>query len=216
MTRRPQMARGDPPRGALLASVHRILLVLLSASLALGSVGALAWSASHPRLPAHPATAVAHAGPHKSVRARQQTHPRPRPAQTRAHPAARSRVKRRPQPRPRARPIASRSYVVLMVLDGARPDYYNVPGIPHVRALLRNGTQYPNALDGILESETPSGHATIASGSEPRHDGILSFDWQTGDNLPVDLFAASAIQSGQMERVMRQARATTIAGLVHR
>lgn len=113
-------------------------------------------------------------------------------------------------------PIEPPSYVVLIVLDGARPDYFNVPGIPHVRALLRNGTQYSNAWAGILESETPSGHATIASGSQPKHDGILSFDWQTGDNLPVDLFPASAIQAGQMDRVMRQAHATTIASLVHR
>src|SRR5436309_2062843 len=51
---------------------------------------------------------------------------------------------------------ASLPYVVLIVLDGAMPEYFNISGIPHVKSLIRNGTQYSNAFSGILESETPS------------------------------------------------------------
>src|ERR687886_696834 len=40
---------------------------------------------------------------------------------------------------------ASLPYVVLIVLDGARSEYLNVSGIPHVRSLIRNGIQYTNA-----------------------------------------------------------------------
>ena len=113
-------------------------------------------------------------------------------------------------------PAASTPYLVLIVLDGARPDYFNIPGIPHVRQLIRNGTQYTNAWAGILESETPSGHASITSGSDPSADGILSFDWANSDNLPVNLFDPGVIRAGAMEKIMRRAGAPSIASIVHK
>src|SRR5947209_8141062 len=36
-------------------------------------------------------------------------------------------------------------YVVLIVLDGARAEYFNTPGIPTVSKLIHAGTQYSNA-----------------------------------------------------------------------
>jgi hypothetical protein len=110
---------------------------------------------------------------------------------------------------------ASLPYVVLIVLDGARSEYFNVSGIPHVRSLIRNGTQYTNAFAGILESETPSGHATIATGSEPRKTGIPSFWWATSENIQVSLFSPTKIRAGDMERIIRQSGVPTIAGQVH-
>jgi len=47
-------------------------------------------------------------------------------------------------------------YLVLMVLDGARPDYFSLTALPHVDALRRMGVEYTNAIDGILEAETPA------------------------------------------------------------
>jgi hypothetical protein len=136
-------------------------------------------------------------------------------------------TKRLPSPTATPRPAATSTpakitqstaplNVVLIVLDGARPDYFTVPNIPHVKALIQNGTQYSNAFAGILESETPSGHATIATGSQPTHDGILSFSWANSENSSVDLFNEATVRAGVMERVMRQAGAPTIAGEVHR
>jgi hypothetical protein len=107
-------------------------------------------------------------------------------------------------------------YVVLIVLDGAQPSYFSTPNIPHVQALLQNGTQYTNGWAGILESETPSGHASIDTGSHPSADGILSFDWANSDNLPISIFSEQKIRSGQMDSIMRSAPAPTIAGLVHK
>lgn len=101
-----------------------------------------------------------------------------------------------------------------MTLDGGRPDYLKVSGIPHVDALIRGGTSFSNAFSGILESETPSGHATIASGSNPNRDGILSFAWATANNTPVDLFSPVKIDDHTMENITRQAGAPTIAQLV--
>ena len=106
-------------------------------------------------------------------------------------------------------------YIVLIVLDGARTEYFNVSGIPHVRSLMRNGTQYTNAFAGILESETPSGHVAIGTGSEPARTGIPSFWWANSDNVRVSLFSPTKIRQGDMEKIIRQSRVPTLAGLVH-
>lgn len=111
---------------------------------------------------------------------------------------------------------ADKRFVVLIVLDGAQPSYFSTPNIPHVRALIQNGTQYTNGWAGILESETPSGHASIDTGSHPTANGILSFDWANSDNLPISIFSEQKIRSGEMDSIMRSAPAPTIAGLVHR
>ena len=108
------------------------------------------------------------------------------------------------------------TYLVLFVLDGARPDYFSVPGTPNLQALIRRGTQYSNAWAGILESETPSGHASIGTGSEPRNDGVPSFSWATSDNIPVSLFNPDVIRQGALESLLAQAHVPSIASLVHK
>jgi hypothetical protein len=111
--------------------------------------------------------------------------------------------------------IAKPTYLVLLVVDGAKPDYFTVPNIPHIDALRKSGTWYTNAMAGILESETPSGHATIDSGSEPKQDGILSFSWAGNTNKEVSLFSESVIRQGLLERIMKAAGSPSIAGDVH-
>lgn len=110
---------------------------------------------------------------------------------------------------------ASLPYVVLIVLDGARREYFDTPNIPHVRALMRNGTQYTNAFAGILESETPSGHVTIGTGSPPSKTGIPSFWWADPQNERVSLFSPTVIRAGDMEKMIRQSGVPTLAHLVH-
>jgi hypothetical protein len=110
---------------------------------------------------------------------------------------------------------ASLPYVVLIVLDGARPEYFEVSGIPNTKSLIRNGTQYTNAFAGILESETPSGHASIGSGSEPRKTGIPSFWWATDENVQISLFNPKKVLAGDMERILKRSGVPTLAGQVH-
>jgi arylsulfatase A-like enzyme len=111
--------------------------------------------------------------------------------------------------------ISSLPYVVLIVLDGARSEYFNVAGIPNVRSLMRNGTQYTNAFSGILESETPSGHVAIGTGSDPARTGIPSFWWANAENIRVSLFSPTKIRAGDMEQIIRRSGVPTLAGLVH-
>ena len=106
-------------------------------------------------------------------------------------------------------------HLLLIVLDGARPDYFNVSGIPTLQSLIRNGTQYTNAFAGILESETPSGHVSIATSSEPRDNGILSFWWADAANQEINLFDPDKIRAGDMQNIIRQSGVPTLAGRVH-
>jgi hypothetical protein len=102
-------------------------------------------------------------------------------------------------------------YLVVLVLDGARPDYLHVTKLPHLDALRRQGVEYDRAWTGILESETPSGHATLSTGSTPARDGLLGFNWIRNDNDAVRLFDPNVVRQGVIERVMQQAGASTIA-----
>ncbi|HEX6506521.1 MAG TPA: alkaline phosphatase family protein, partial [Chloroflexota bacterium] len=104
-------------------------------------------------------------------------------------------------------------YLVVLVLDGARPDYLNLGPLPHLDALRSRGVQYDRAFAGILESETPTGHATLSTGSTPARDGMLGFNWVTNDNNAVRLFDPNTVRQGAMEHVMQQAGAATIASL---
>ncbi|MGH2447749.1 MAG: alkaline phosphatase family protein [Chloroflexota bacterium] len=106
-------------------------------------------------------------------------------------------------------------HLVLIVLDGARPEYFNFPGIPNVRRLIRDGTQYTNAFSGILESETPPAHVSIATGCEPRHNGVVNFWWGSPRKHEISLFDPVKINDGDMEAIVRKAGVPTIASLVH-
>lgn len=108
---------------------------------------------------------------------------------------------------------SSEPYVVLIVLDGARPGYFSVPGIPHVRALMSGGSWFSNAFTGILESETPAGHAAISSGSEPRDDGILGFTWATSTGQKQTIYDPKIVRSGFEEQLM--SHTPTLAGQFH-
>ncbi len=112
-------------------------------------------------------------------------------------------------------PAASFPHLVLIVLDGARPEYFNISGIPHVRSLMQNGTQYDHAFAGILESETPSAHVSIATGSQPSKTGIPSFWWANAENQRISLFSPDKIRAGDMEKIIRQSGVPTLARLVH-
>lgn len=116
----------------------------------------------------------------------------------------------------RAAPHASTDppakFLVLFVLDGARPDYFGVTPLPNVDALIKNGTEYSYAMDGILESETPAGHTTLSTGSTPRRDGILGFNWAENDRN-YSLFNPDVVRAGAIEQIMRNAHVPTLAGL---
>ncbi|HZS93542.1 MAG TPA: alkaline phosphatase family protein [Chloroflexota bacterium] len=102
-------------------------------------------------------------------------------------------------------------YLVLMVIDGGRPDYLTITHLPHLQALMAQGTTFTHAFDGILEAETPAGHTTIATGSPPARNGILGFSWTQSDNDAYSLF--SEAQMPNVISLLERANDPTIAGL---
>lgn len=109
-------------------------------------------------------------------------------------------------------------YLVLIVMDGFRPDYMQLAPMRHLHALMRSGFSYSNAWVGQMESETPTGHATIVTGVYPRKHGVIGFGWRdaTGSNftwMPTDMRQLSA---GVMERLIEGGGVPTISDLIHR
>jgi arylsulfatase A-like enzyme len=102
----------------------------------------------------------------------------------------------------------------VIVLDGGLPAYLNLANFPHVSQLLQNGVTYTNAFDGMLETETPTGHATLGTGSLPRHHGVISFSWYTDQGTVEHPTNPIPIQQGQLEEVLRRSGAPSIASLL--
>jgi len=107
-------------------------------------------------------------------------------------------------------------YIFLLVLDGGLPGYLNLADFPHIAALIRSGVNYTRAWDGMLESETPSGHASLGTGTLPKHNGVISFKWVDEHGDPIHPTNPIPIQQGALEQVLRQSGAPSLASLLHR
>ncbi len=89
-------------------------------------------------------------------------------------------------PAPAAGQTMPSTYFALIVLDAFRPGYRTLAPMPALESLMREGVSYDRAWVGQLESETPVGHATLSTGSMPKRDGIIGFEWRdptTGKEL---------------------------------
>lgn len=113
---------------------------------------------------------------------------------------------------------APQRYLVLFVMDGFRPDYMRLAPMPHLDALMQSGMTYTRAWVGQLETQTPTGHATIVTGDYPRKHGVIGFGWKdaTGQNfswMPTDLHQLDA---GSMENLIESGGVPTLSDLLHR
>jgi arylsulfatase A-like enzyme len=107
-------------------------------------------------------------------------------------------------------------YVVMLVLDGTPPAYFKLADFPHIAALRRQGVTYDSAWDGMLETETPTGHASLGTGTLPRRHGIISFSWVTQAGLHEQPTNPIPIQQGQLEQVLRRSGTPSIASELKR
>lgn len=109
---------------------------------------------------------------------------------------------------------SSPTHVVVIVIDGARPDYLDLTPMPNLRRLTREGTSYTRAWVGQMISNTPPAHATLATGTLPRTNGVIGFGWKdpaTGRmTWPTSL---EAVMRGEQQRVLAAAGVPTIAGV---
>lgn len=116
-------------------------------------------------------------------------------------------------PRPRA--------VFLLVLDGMRPDYFDQHAgvMPTLMGLRKNAAWFSNAEVNYLPTNTGAGHASIATGSEPRVHGItgnnffdratrqrhdMLDDWNPRDLVALTLSDVWQLHTGRRGRVIAQ------------
>jgi hypothetical protein len=64
--------------------------------------------------------------------------------------------------------------VMLLVLDGMRRDYFDryAASMPTLTAIRRHGAWFSQAQVNYLPTNTPAGHSTISTGTDPRVHGI--------------------------------------------
>lgn len=108
-------------------------------------------------------------------------------------------------------------YLVLIVMDGFRPDYMTLAPMQHLRALMKKGMSYDTAWAGQIESTTPASHATIATGVYPRRHNIVGFGWrdlasQRFTYAPTNL---DQINAGFLKSTMAMSGVPTLADTVH-
>ncbi|MBV9279687.1 MAG: alkaline phosphatase family protein, partial [Chloroflexi bacterium] len=120
-----------------------------------------------------------------------------------------------PPPVRASRPASMSHYAVILVLDGARPDYFRSAPMPHLQWLLRHGVQYTEAFVGQEMASTPPSHATIGTGTFPKHHGVQGFVWtdpRTGlMTRPAD---TQPLLAGALEQVMTEHPVPSIAARV--
>jgi predicted AlkP superfamily pyrophosphatase or phosphodiesterase len=106
-------------------------------------------------------------------------------------------------------------YLVLIVLDGCRPDYLEGANLPNLAELTASGISYNKAWTGFLENNTPAAHTAISTGSYPKVNGIPGFKWAnlaTGESFnPTTL---EAVQQGEMAKIVAGTGVPTLAGLL--
>ncbi len=72
----------------------------------------------------------------------------------------------------------SAKYLVMIIIDGCRPDYLSLAPTPNIDALKSEGISYNNAWAGQLNNDTPAGHTAVATGRFGKNNGIISFGWR--------------------------------------
>ncbi|MGI8826020.1 MAG: alkaline phosphatase family protein [Chloroflexota bacterium] len=106
-------------------------------------------------------------------------------------------------------------YAVVLVLDGARPDYLDLTAMPNLRWLVHNGVVYDRAFVGQEIANTPPSHATIGTGVFPRRHGIEGFWWQNpvthAVTRPTD---NQAVQNGALDAIMAEHHVPSIAAAI--
>jgi predicted AlkP superfamily pyrophosphatase or phosphodiesterase len=87
--------------------------------------------------------------------------------------------------------------------------------MPNLQALMASGTTYDRAWVGQIASETPTGHATLGTGTFPRRHGILGFEWRDGQTRKEVLDGwIPGVEQGLLDRDLRRSGTNSISRTV--
>ena len=94
------------------------------------------------------------------------------------------------------------SRVVLIMLDQARPDTIERYDMDNVKALMRRGASFPNALVGHMAAETVISHSVLTSGLFPKNMGWSNEVHRDVDGVlgpPGDYYVTSSLGCSQFQ-----------------
>lgn len=97
------------------------------------------------------------------------------------------------------------SRVLILILDQARPDTIERYDMENVKALMRDGASFPNALVGHMAAETVISHNVITSGLFPKHMGWSNEVHRDVDGVlgaPGDYYVTSSMSCSQFKALI--------------
>ncbi len=92
-------------------------------------------------------------------------------------------------------------YLVVIVIDGCRPDYLDIVPTPNIDSLISEGTYYTNAWVGQMNNDTPAGHTAISTGQFGKNNGVISFGWRDKRFMPPGIGMGSSLSRAVLKLV---------------
>ena len=108
-------------------------------------------------------------------------------------------------------------FAVVLVVDAARYDEFNLAQMPNLAKLAASGVQYSQAWVGQLPSVTESSHATIGTGVLPTRHNILGDTWRVPgtEQMSPNLLNSQLTRTGYIGKVIKQTGSPSLAAITH-
>lgn len=108
-------------------------------------------------------------------------------------------------------------FVVVLVVDAARYDEFNLAQMPNLARLAASGVQYSQAWVGQLPSVTEASHASIGTGVLPNRHNILGDTWRVPgtEQMSPNLLNSQLTRTGYIGKVIKQTGVSSLAAITH-
>jgi arylsulfatase A-like enzyme len=108
-------------------------------------------------------------------------------------------------------------FVVVVVVDAARYDEFDLAKMPNLARLAASGVQYSQAWVGELPSVTEASHATIGTGVLPTRHGILGDTWRVPgtERMSPNLLNSQLTRTGYIGKFIKQTGVPSVAAITH-
>lgn len=108
-------------------------------------------------------------------------------------------------------------FVVVLVVDAARYDEFNLAQMPNLARLAASGVRYSQAWVGELPSVTEASHATIGTGVLPTRHQILGDTWRVPgtEHMSPNLLNSQLTRTGYIGKFIKQTGSPSVAAITH-
>lgn len=108
-------------------------------------------------------------------------------------------------------------FAVVIVVDAARYDEFNLAQMPNLAKLAASGVQYSQAWVGQLPSVTEASHATIGTGVLPNRHDILGDTWRVPgtEQMSPNLLNSQLTRTGYIGKEIQSTGSPSLAAITH-